>query len=137
MANIGVPILAPVALLPMLRFSLAYREIAADALKAAVCHGQLFWTVIAMCAGACYELACAMDRPGVTGGHVLIWMGLIWHGGFIVASSVIVVLGTADAQAYGHAAAKSFTGKRMTRASLFCTVVISISFAASHYFTRQ
>jgi hypothetical protein len=36
LANVVVPIFAPVALLPLLSFSLAYRDVAAVALKAAV-----------------------------------------------------------------------------------------------------
>jgi hypothetical protein len=79
LSNIAVPILAPIALLPLLNFSLAYREIAGDVLKAALQHGQLFWTVIAMSAAACYELGCALDQPMFASSRSWIWIGLVWH----------------------------------------------------------
>jgi hypothetical protein len=98
--NVAVPILAPIALLPLLNFSLADREIAGDVLKMALRHGQLFWTVIAMSASASYELGCALDQPMSASGHSWVWVGLVWHVAFIVGSSVVVVFGAADARKY-------------------------------------
>jgi hypothetical protein len=132
-ANVGVPILAPIGLLPLLNFSLAYREIAADALKTALRHGQLFWTVIAMCAGACYELGYAMDKSMSAGAHAMTWLAFVWHTLFIIVSSVIVVFGAADAQAcHGQANARR-TEKMMISVSLSFTLLIAITFSMSHY----
>jgi hypothetical protein len=81
LANVAIPIFAPVALLPLLSFSLAYRGVAAVALKAAVRHGQLFWTVIAMCSAACYELGGALAGANSASSRALIWIALVWHTG--------------------------------------------------------
>jgi len=78
LSNVGVPVLAPFAFMPLLNFSLACREIAGDVLKIAVRHGQLFWTVIAMSAAACYELGCALDQPTSADGRAWVWIGLVW-----------------------------------------------------------
>jgi hypothetical protein len=77
LSNVAVPIFAPIALLPLLNFSLAYREIAGDVLRGTVQHGQLLWTVIAMSAAACYELGCALNQPMFVSSRAWIWLGLI------------------------------------------------------------
>jgi hypothetical protein len=139
LANVVIPIFAPVALLPLLSFSLAYRDVAAVALKAAVKHGQLFWTVIAMCSAACYELGSALTRANSPSSRALIWIALVWHIGFIVVSSVLVVFGSADAQLHGGTSAAAAHRREggMTRASQAIATVIAITFAASHYLINQ
>jgi hypothetical protein len=137
LANVVIPIFAPVALLPLLSFSLAYRDVTTAALKAAVRHGQLFWTVIAMCSGACYELGSAMDKVNSARSHALIWIALVWHTGFIVASSVLVVFGSADAQLLRNTRVAEPRERAMTRLSLSFVTVIAITFAASHYLINQ
>lgn len=135
LANIGVPIFTPVALLPLLNFSAVYRDVAADALKATIRHGQLFWVVIAMCASACYELGCAMNRTGSAIDRSLIWFGLLWHGGFMVASAIIVAFSAADAQVSNGSAKISFGERLVIRTSLIFTTVNALNFALSHYST--
>ena len=134
LSNVAVPVLAPVALLPLLNFSRAYREIAGDVLRAALQHGQLFWTAIAMCAAACHELGCALDQPISTASHAWVWIGLVWHAAFIVISSVVVVFGAADAQKYSNEVSGADTGDRILMwASVFTTVIVATTFSISHY----
>jgi hypothetical protein len=137
LANVAIPIFAPVALLPLLSFSLAYRDVTTAALKAAVRHGQLFWTVIAMCSAACYELGSALARANSASSRSLIWIALVWHTGFIVVSSVLVVIGSADTQLHGGTSAAEAHRRRMTRASQAIAAVIAVTFAASHYLINQ
>lgn len=90
-----------------------------------------------MCAGACYELGSAMARQNSASSRAFVWIGLVWHTGFIIASSVMVVFGAADAQAYRGAASDNFVDRKLTRLSLIFTIVISITFAISHYLTLE
>ncbi|MGF6763470.1 hypothetical protein P3T24_003796 [Paraburkholderia sp. GAS33] len=134
LSNIAVPILAPIALLPLLNFSLAYREIAGDVLKVALQHGQLFWTVIAMSAAACYELGCALDQPMFASSRSWIWIGLVWHTAFIVGSSVVVVFGAADARKYFSAAdSAGAPGRLLLWSSVVATAIVATTFSISHY----
>jgi hypothetical protein len=136
--NVAVPILAPVALLPLLNFSLAYREIAGDVLRAALQHGQLFWTVIAMCAAACYELGCALDQPMFASSRPWIWLGLVWHTAFIVGSSVAVVFGAADARKYFSTTESAGSpGRLLLWSSVVATAIVATTFSVSHYSIAQ
>ena len=134
LSNVAVPILAPIALLPLLNFSLAYREIAGDVLKVALQHGQLFWTLIAMSAAASYELGCALDQPMSAGSHAWVRIGLVWHTAFIVGSSVLVVFGAADARKYFSDPASSNVPSRMRMwISFLATAFVATSFSISHF----
>ena len=134
LSNVAVPILAPIALLPLLNFSLTYREIAGDVLKVALQHGQLFWTVIAMSAAASYELGCALDQPMSAGSHAWVRIGLVWHAAFIVGSSVLVVFGAADARKYfSDPASSNVPSRTLMWVSLFATAFVATSFSISHF----
>jgi hypothetical protein len=134
LSNVGVPVLAPIALLPLLNFSLAYREIAGDVLKTALRHGQLFWTVIAMSAAACYELGCALNQSTYTSSHSWIWVGLVWHAAFIVISSVVVVFGAADARKYfSELESADTTDRRLVWAPIVTTAIVATTFSVSHF----
>jgi hypothetical protein len=134
LSNVAVPILAPVALLPLLNLSLAYREIAGDVLKMALRHGQLFWTVIAMSAAACYELGCALDQPMSASSYSWVWVGLVWHAGIIVVSSVVVLFGAADARKYFSAIESTdIPDRRLLWASVVTTAIVATTFSIPHY----
>jgi hypothetical protein len=134
LSNVGVPVLAPIALLPLLNFSLAYREIAGDVLKMALRHGQLFWTVIAMSAAASYELGSALDQPMSVSSHAWVWVGLVWHAAFILGSSVLVVFGSADAQKYfTDPASRDVPGRMLMWVSFITTAIVATSYSASHF----
>jgi hypothetical protein len=134
LSNVGVPVLAPIALLPLLNFSLAYREIASDVLKMALRHGQLFWTVIAMSAAACYELGCALDQSMSASNHAWVSVGLVWHAAFIVISSVVVVFDAADSRKYFSEMETADTSdRRLVWASIVTTAIVATTFSISHY----
>ncbi|MFP3481010.1 hypothetical protein SB780_39825, partial [Burkholderia sp. SIMBA_057] len=48
--NVGVPVFAPIALLPLLGFSRFYRQTSRGIAIRAIQDGQLLWVVISMCA---------------------------------------------------------------------------------------
>lgn len=132
--NVGVPVLAPVALLPLMGFSRLYRPISKGIATQAIREGQLLWVVISMCASACYEIGHALgDMPsGET--FTLLLAGLAWHGMFIVIASVLVSLGAADS---AHGAPQGENGEatdqRLMWWSLVMTALVAASFSISHY----
>lgn len=54
--NIAVPLLAPLALLPLARLPLFFREHGRGILRRAIEHGQMLWAALPMSASACYML---------------------------------------------------------------------------------
>ena len=94
--NVGVPVGAPIALLPLLGFSRAYRESSKGIAIRSVQNGQLFWVVISMCASACYEIGSALGEASTKSTMALMLAGLLWHVLFIVAASILVSFGAAD-----------------------------------------
>lgn len=61
--------------------------------------GQLFWTVIFMCATASYEAAAHMGElkgADISFGRTIAWTAIAWHITIIVISAVLVVLGTME-----------------------------------------
>jgi len=100
--NVAIPLLAPIALLPLLGAGRRYQGKVKKLVIRSLKEGQLFWTVIAMCAAACYEAAVHLDQLTRTpdemkSGHVIGWIAIGWHVAVIVASAVLVLLGTMDA----------------------------------------
>jgi len=96
--NVAVPLLAPIALLPLLGVSEEYRNDVRKLVRRSLQDGQLFWTVIAMCAAACYEAAGHAAAPEYLEISKVISSFIIaWHVVVIVASSVLVLVGTIDA----------------------------------------
>lgn len=132
--NIGVPVFAPIALLPLLNFSRYYRHAAKGITRRSIQDGQLFWVVISMCASACYEIGGALSEAPTRSRLALMLAALLWHVLFIVAASILVCLGAADAAARParHAGEQQRDGWLMWF-SLLITVVVAVSFSASHY----
>jgi hypothetical protein len=132
--NVGVPVFAPIALLPLLNFSRHYRHAAQGITRRSIQDGQLFWVVISMCASACYEIGCALSEASMRSTLALMLAALLWHVLFIVAASILVCLGAADAadRSARHAKEQERDGWLMWF-SLLITVIIAISFSASHY----
>ncbi|NYH18148.1 hypothetical protein [Paraburkholderia bryophila] len=132
--NVGVPILAPIALLPLLGFSRFYRRASKGVAIRSVQDGQLLWVVISMCASACYEIGGALGNASSDGARALMFAGLLWHGMFIVTSSMIVSFGTADSMP--HPAGENserVPGRLLMRASLIITTLVAASYSISHY----
>lgn len=95
--NITVPLLAPVALLPIARVPRFYRRHSRGIVVRAIQDGQLLWTVIAMSASACHALAGQFNVDLPPGPQRLIWLGITWHVGMIVGASALVLMGAMDA----------------------------------------
>nr|WP_315596520.1 hypothetical protein [uncultured Cupriavidus sp.] len=93
--NVAIPLLAPLALLPMAKLPYFYRDRSHGIVRRAVENGQLLWSAIPLNTGACYLLASWVEQ-GI-GNRQWIWMFLTLHGAFVVAASVMVLLGTIDA----------------------------------------
>ncbi|WP_236066681.1 hypothetical protein [Paraburkholderia haematera] len=132
--NVGVPVFAPVALLPLLNFSRCYRHVAQGIARRSIQDGQLFWVVISMCASACYEIGCALSAAPTRSTLALMLAALLWHVLIIVVASILVCQGAADAatRPARHARERERDGWLMWF-SLLATVVVAVSFSASHY----
>ncbi|WP_244147177.1 hypothetical protein [Paraburkholderia bryophila] len=132
--NVGVPILAPIALLPLLGFSRFYRRASKGIAIRSVQGGQLLWVGISMCASACYEIGGALGNAPSDGARALLFAGLVWHGMFIVTSSIIVSFGTADSMPRAAGENSEKVSERLLMwASLVITTLVAASYSISHY----
>jgi hypothetical protein len=132
--NIGVPVCAPIALLPLLRFSRFYRHTSKGIAMRTVQDGQLFWVVISMCASACYEIGCALGEASSDNARALMFAGLLWHGVAIVASSILVLFGSADSTPHqAHRNGDELPDHGLMWLSIFATAIMGASYALSHY----
>jgi hypothetical protein len=141
--NVAVPLLAPIALLPLLGAGKTYRGRVGALVRRSLQEGQLFWTVIAMCAAASYEAAVHLGELKGTPEHVssgsnIAWAVIVWHIGIIIISSVLVLLGTMDAaDEEAHAAsiqAAEIVGSapRIMVVSIWMSLATAVSFTATH-----
>ncbi|MFM0738335.1 hypothetical protein PQQ51_13915 [Paraburkholderia xenovorans] len=132
--NIGVPVFAPVALLPLLHFSRYYRHVAQGIARRSIQDGQLFWVVISMCASACYEIGGLITDASTRSNLPLLLAALLWYVLVIVAASILVCIGSADA---ADRLARNASGEEPNRwlmwLSILVTAVVAASFFASHY----
>ncbi|PQV45802.1 hypothetical protein [Paraburkholderia sp. BL21I4N1] len=132
--NVGVPILAPIALLPLLGFSRFYRLASRGIAMRCVKEGQLLWVVISMCASACHEIGGALSHASSDGTRAMLFAGLLWHGMFIVASSVIVSFGVADSMPDpAYDSEEKARSRRLMWASLLMTALVTTSYCISHF----
>jgi hypothetical protein len=136
--NLAVPLLAPIALLPLLGASKKYRGRVSEILQRSLQEGQLFWTVIAMCAAAWYEAAVHLGELGGTveqrsDGITIAWTAIGWHIGIIIVSSVLVLLGTMDA-ADEEVQASNGTERpsRLMVLSIWMASITAATFTATH-----
>ncbi len=100
--NVGVPLLAPIALLPLLGVGRMFKGRVHELIVRSLREGQLFWTVIAMCAAALYEAAVHLGEltgtpAEISLGRTIVWTAIAWHVAIIIISAVLVLLGTIDA----------------------------------------
>ncbi|MEN7526226.1 MULTISPECIES: hypothetical protein [unclassified Cupriavidus] len=93
--NIAIPLLAPLALLPLLRLPTFFREHARGAVLRAMEHGQLLWTAIPMNASAGYVIGQQLNKSSAN--PALMWVLLCGHVALIVLASVLVLIGTMEA----------------------------------------
>jgi hypothetical protein len=132
--NIGVPVCAPFALLPLLSFSRFYRESSKGIAMRSVQDGQLLWVVISMCANACYEIGSALGEASNNNTPAFMLAGLLWHVLFMVAACILVSFGAADSTSHtGYRRGDEPPERRLMWTSVIMTVTIAATFALSHY----
>ncbi|MEZ0603048.1 hypothetical protein ACAX43_12960 [Paraburkholderia sp. IW21] len=132
--NVGVPVFAPIALLPLLSFSRFFRHASKGIATRAIQDGQLLWVVISMCASACYEIGCALGEASTNSTLAFMLAGLLWHVLFIVVASILVSFAAADSvsrPAYGGS--EKTRDRRLMWLSLLMTTIVAASFSISHY----
>ncbi|PRX34108.1 hypothetical protein B0G75_102137 [Paraburkholderia sp. BL18I3N2] len=132
--NVGVPVCAPFALLPLLSFSRFYRQSSNGIAIRSVQNGQLLWVVISMCASACYEIGSALGDASTTSRLAFMLAGLLWHVLFLVVASILVSFGAADSTPhpdYRHG--DEARERKLMWTSTIMTAAVAASFALSHY----
>jgi hypothetical protein len=141
--NVAVPLLAPIALLPLLGAGKKYRGRVKSLIRRSLQEGQLFWTVIAMCAAAWYEAAVHLGQlqgtaEEVATGSTIAWTTIGWHILIIIISSVLVLLGTMDAADEEGRQPTVHTAEVLGRAppimvvSIWMSLATAVSFTATH-----
>ncbi|CAN7154430.1 hypothetical protein LJR289_000114 [Pseudoduganella sp. LjRoot289] len=134
--NVGVPLLAPLALLPLLGAGRQHRGKVRMLIKWAVQDGQLYWPVIAMCAAACYEAAGSFARQTAGADALnaaLAWLSIGWHVLFIVASSVLVTVSTTDATTNLARDGSESVLSPLVLISIVISALTASSYSATHY----
>lgn len=126
LVNIAVPLLAPLALLPLAKLPNFFREHSRGVLRRAIEHGQLLWAALPMSASACYMLS------GVVGGsgphrHHLAAAYLGAHICVIALSAAGIVLGTMESCLAASGA------PRITSGILRYSLVLTAITAALHF----
>ncbi|KQV80187.1 hypothetical protein ASD15_15055 [Massilia sp. Root351] len=131
--NIGVPLLAPLALLPLLAAGRQHRGKVKVLLRWAVQDGQLYWPVIAMCAAACHEAAGTFGQSHDQNKAVYAWVAISLHVLIIVVSSVLVSISTSDATAARHRdGTNALPG--IVLISIIVAVITAVTYAMVHYY---
>ena len=137
--NVAVPLLAPIALLPLLGASEEYRYDVRKLIRRSLQEGKLFWTVIAMCAAACYEAAGHIAAPGeLETSKVITSVIIAWHVVMIVVSSVLVLIGAVDAAKNEHRRtaqqASDVMGAvpRIMVLSIWLSAITALTYLATH-----
>lgn len=141
--NVAVPLLAPIALLPLLGVGKKYKGRVRELIMRSLQEGQLFWTVIAMCAAASYEAAVHLGElkgspENLSFGSTIAWTAIVWHIAIIIISSVLVLLGTMDAadedvhSAAMQAAEGESHAPRIMVVSIWMSIATAFSFTATH-----
>lgn len=154
LVNVAVPLLGPIALLPLLGLRKKYKGRVKKILLRAVQEGQLCWTVIAMCVAACYEASGDINgAPEHADINAIVRVvAITWHVLMIVGSATVVMFGAEDAEdelLYRHSAegrkalAEVIAANQETldqvdeprpimKASVIMAVATAITFLATH-----
>lgn len=141
LVNIAVPILAPIAFFPLLSVGTKSRGRVRELIMRSIRGGQLFWTVIFMCAAASYEAAAYMSEltgDEISFGRAIAWTAIAWHIAIIVISAVLIVLRTMEATEEDVHAATLQAPEDVDQApqivvvSIWMLVAATVSFTATH-----
>ena len=92
--NIAIPLLAPLALLPLIKLPYFFRKYSRGIVMRAIEHGQMLWVAIPMSASACYLLAQQLGKT--TANQDVMWMVMCAHIVVIVFAAGLVLLGAME-----------------------------------------
>jgi hypothetical protein len=131
------------SIVTMLGVSKKYHGRVGELVRRSLREGQLFWTVIAMCAAASYEAAVHLgelkgNAATLSTGRTIAWASIVWHLAMIITSSVLVLLGTVDAADEDAQTARSGSTEdsahfpRIMIASILISIGVAVSFTVTH-----
>ena len=123
--NIAVPLLAPLALLPLAKLPDFFREHSRDMLRRAIGHGQMLWAALPMSASACYALTSALAHSAPDRHLSLAYLGA--HICMIALSAAGIVLGAMESCLAASGA------PRITNGILRYSLVLTAITAALHF----
>lgn len=129
--HIAIPILAPIALLPLLAVGRTFRSSANSLVYNAVKNGQLLWAGIAMNASACYEIGIYLGHASNVG-RPFAWIGFTLCIFFITFSAVLVMLGAIDGLDEDRDA-DGVAPSRIMVVSIWLTAASALLFGYAHY----
>jgi len=141
LVNVVVPLLGPIAMLPLLGLRERYRGRVKQILLRALQEGQLCWTVIAMCVAACYEASGELysSPEDLNFNAAMRVFTITWHMLIIVCSATVVMFGAEDAEdklIHGQSAAATTENQgaatTIMKASVVMAFVTSITFTLTH-----
>ncbi|RZT41454.1 hypothetical protein [Cupriavidus agavae] len=89
--NIAIPLLAPLALLSLVKLPAFLREQSRGVVRRAVEHGQMSWAALPMNASACYLLGGSLTNPAIA--PQLVLAAITVHVSLLVLASIVIVLG--------------------------------------------
>lgn len=123
--NIAIPLLAPLALLPLLKIPRALRQRSRGVVMRTMQNGQLLWATIPMSASACYALAQHLGIDALRSQWM--WTALTAHVALIVYAAVLVLLGAVEA-------ILTTPGTAAPKWPLFMSLIVTTASAAAHFF---
>lgn len=126
LVNIAIPLLAPLALLPLVTLSTFFHGHGRRIVRRAVEHGQLLWAALPMSASACYMLIGALLQVVPGRPIALVFLGV--HICMMALSATGIVLGAIESCVAPDS--RSRTNNRFLRFSLALTAIT----AAFYYF---
>lgn len=132
--NVCVPLLAPLALLPLLAAGRSHRGKIKTLIRWSIQDGQLYWPVIAMCSAACYEAAGLLGSLAARQhkySAAIAWTAIVWHVLIIVAASVLVTVGRSDATVEERRGSEN-TLAPLVLISIIGSMVTAITYSITH-----
>lgn len=129
--HIAIPILAPIALLPLLAVGRTFRSSANRLVYNAVKNGQLLWVGIAMNADACYEIGIYLGSASDVG-RQFAWIGFTLCIFLITFSAVLVMLGAIDGLDE-DCDTNGAVSSRILVVSIWLTAASALLFGYAHY----
>lgn len=123
--NIAIPLLAPLALLPLVKIPRALRQRSRGVVMRTIQNGQLLWAAIPMSASACYLLAQHLGLAGARSQWM--WTALTAQVALIVYAAVLVLLGAVEANL-------APPGTTPPKWPLVMSLIVTTASAGAHYF---